>query len=391
MVPPMSQASTGHARDAAVVAAAAIHEASEAELGRWDAGTVDVPGGDVFQSRAFGEYRARRGWRPRFLVFDDGFRVLALERAWPWIGGAGAYLPRGPVAAGESPVTTADRLRAVADWLAAHGADVVASDAEIPARTGYSKLLVERGFQPIEEIQVARHRLGIPLGTDEAAQFALIDSKTRQRIRSAERRGARIRRYDARPGAPAPEFELAPPEGLAAAALEPVMRAFHEVFDTTAGRRGFQSTLMGADAFADWSVHAIGAGLAVYLEVRSPDDRMLGGAFFHRHGGRLTYAYAADRFEQRHEFPGVVHLLLWRAIQLAIREGDHELDLGGVDVVGARRKPLPGEAMHGLLEFKEAFGGQWVEQAGNHEWVARPWRYALGRVLAGLVRRRRNR
>lgn len=381
MVPPM-----------VAVAASAIHEASEAELEPWDARTVDVPGGDVFQSRAFGEYRARHGWRPRFLVFDDGFRVLALERAWPWIGGAGAYLPRGPVAAGEPPVTTADRLRAVADWLAAHGVDVVSSDAEIPAATGYSKLLVECGFRPIEEIQIARHRLGIPLDTDETAQFAVIDSKTRQRIRSAERRGTRILRYDARPGAPAgEEFELASPEALAPAALESVMRAFHDVFDTTAGRRGFRSVLMGAEAFADWSVHAVGAGHAVYLEVRSPDDQMLGGAFFHRHGGRLTYAYAADRFELRHEFPGVVHLLLWRAIQLAIREGDHELDLGGVDVPGARRKPVRGEEMYGLLEFKEAFGGEWVEQAGNHEWVARSWRYAAGRVLSSAARRFGNR
>jgi lipid II:glycine glycyltransferase (peptidoglycan interpeptide bridge formation enzyme) len=63
------------------------------------------------------------------------------------------------------------------------------------------------------------------------------------------------------------------------------------------------------------------------------------------------------------------------------------MDLGGVDTPAARRKPEPGEEMHGLLAFKEAFGGQWVEQSGNHEWVARPWRYALGRVLAAVARR----
>ena len=33
------------------------------------------------------------------------------------------------------------------------------------------------------------------------------------------------------------------------------------------------------------------------------------------------------------------------------------------------------------------FGGEWVEQSGNHEWVARPSRYALGRVLAAVARR----
>ena len=44
----------------------------------------------------------------------------------------------------------------------------------------------------------------------------------------------------------------------------------------------------------------------------------------------------------RHAHPGAVHLLLWRALQLAVREGRSELDLGGVDVAGARSEPRPG-------------------------------------------------
>jgi FemAB family len=369
-------------------AAWTIHDATPDDLADWDARTVDVPGGDVFQSRAYGEYRSRHGWRPHFLVFDDGFRALAISRPWPWVGGGGAYLPRGPVSAGEPVETTADRLRAIADWLAAHGIDVVSSDSEILAETGYPALLAARGFRPIEEIQVARHRVAVPLGDDEAAQFGRIGQTSRNLIRRAEKQDVRVLRFDARAGTdPGAGFEPPAGDALGLTVLEPALRGFYAALGVTADRRGFRGLLYNVDTFLDWSMHAIAGGLAIYLEVRAPDDRLLAGALFHRHGERLTYGYAADVFELREEFPGAVRLLIWRGMQIALREGRTEMDLGGVDTPAARRKPVKGEAMHGLLAFKEAFGGEWVEQSGNHEWVARPWRYAAGRVLAAVARR----
>jgi lipid II:glycine glycyltransferase (peptidoglycan interpeptide bridge formation enzyme) len=366
-----------------------IHDATPDELADWDAHTVDVPGGDVFQSRAYGEYRSRHGWQPRFLAFDDGFRVLSIARPWPWIGGGGAYIPRGPVAAGEPAERTADRLRAAADWLAARGIDVVSSDAEILAETGYPDLLARRGFRQIEEIQVARHRVGVPLGTDEAAQFGGIGQTSRNLIRRAEKQDVRVLRFDARATPETNEGFEVPDGALGPASLEQVLRGFYAALGVTADRRGFRGLLYNVGTFLDWSMHAIGAGLAIYLEVRAPDGRMVAGALFHRHGERLTYGYAADAFELRDEFPGAVRLLIWRGMQIALREGRREMDLGGVDTPAARRKPEKGEEMYGLFQFKEAFGGQWVEQSGNHEWVARPWRYALGRVLAAVARRLR--
>jgi FemAB family len=365
-----------------------IHDATADELADWDAHTVDVPGGDVFQSRAYGEYRSRHGWRPRFLVFDDGFRALSISRPWPWIGGSGAYLPRGPVAAGEPAATTADRLRAIADYLAGHGVDVLSSDSEVPAETGYPALLAERGFSAIEEIQVARHRVAVPLGTDEAEQFGKISQSSRNLIRRAEKQDVRVARFDARATPETGEgFVLAPGDLGEPRELEAALRRFYAALGVTADRRGFRGLLYSVETFLDWSTNAIAGGLALYLEVRAPDERMVAGALFHRHGERLTYGYAADDFELRDEYPGAVRLLIWRGMQIAMREGRREMDLGGVDTPGARRKPEKGEEMHGLLAFKEQFGGEWVEQSGNHEWVARPWRYALGRALAAVARR----
>jgi lipid II:glycine glycyltransferase (peptidoglycan interpeptide bridge formation enzyme) len=81
-----------------------------------------------------------------------------------------------------------------------------------------------------------------------------------------------------------------------------------------------------------------------------------------------------------------MHLLRWRAIQLAIREGCLEMDLGGVDTGPDHREPSEGEPMAGLYEHKRSFGATWLAMTGAHQRVLSPWRYGLGRVAARLAR-----
>jgi lipid II:glycine glycyltransferase (peptidoglycan interpeptide bridge formation enzyme) len=122
----------------------------------------------------------------------------------------------------------------------------------------------------------------------------------------------------------------------------------------------------------------------VVLEARYDGDP-IAGLLLYRHGERLSTAHSADRAETRREHPGALHLLRWRALQLALREGRRELDLGGVDVAGARRPPVEGEPTFGLYQHKLAFGARWVEQAGAREIVLRGWRYGLGRLTGRLA------
>lgn len=358
-----------------------LHEATAQELLDWDARTVDAPGGDVEQSLAWGRHRARLGWRPRHLVFEDDFRVLSIERPWPLVGGSGAYLSHGPIPAGEPVARTAERLRATADHLASVGVDVISSDAEVEASTGYGGLIERDGFRPIEEARSSRHRMRLllPPGTDEQALFEGFQATLRQLIRGAEKAGLRVVGHG---DAPASEGVL--PDGAPSdAGLRPAFENLYDLLAAAATRRHFR--LGTRQGFVDWSMDALAAGHLVYLEVRDPADGVLGGATFYRHGGRLTYSHSADRVEVRREHPGVVRLLLWHAIRIALREGIAEMDFGGVDVAGARRVPLEGEPMYGLYAFKRSFGAEWVEQVGNHEWVARPWRYGAGRVTAKLA------
>jgi lipid II:glycine glycyltransferase (peptidoglycan interpeptide bridge formation enzyme) len=348
----------------------------------WDARVVDPPGGHVLQSRAWARHRARSGWHPLFLSAGAA-GVLALTRPWPLIGGSSAYLPRGPVptAGGEA---TARLLVAAAATLAEHGIDVVAADPEVPAADApYRDVIAAAGFRPIEEIQPSRHRLTLPLGNGivEAAAFGRLSKSSRQRVRTAEA-ALEVVRFDARhPADGVGDGFVRPTE-----AADPALDRFYDLLHGTGERRHFS---FGSRAeFVGWWRAALVAGHLVYLEARTGDvaDEPVAALVLYRHGGRLSTVHSADRAESRAAHPGALHLLRWRAIQLAIRDGCTEMDLGGADVAGARREPREGEPMFGLYRHKRSFGAEWLALAGAHERVIHPNRYRIGRIVARLAR-----
>jgi lipid II:glycine glycyltransferase (peptidoglycan interpeptide bridge formation enzyme) len=363
-------------------AASDVREATPDELERWDRLTVDPPGGHVYQSRAWAAQRERLGWRPRFLMLDDEHGALVLERPFPVVGGAGAYVPRGPIADPDEPAeATAARTIALAERLAADGVDVVATDAEVPAaRRGVVEALRGAGFRAIPELQPSRHRVSLSLapGTDDAAVRAGLSKSTRQRISGAERDGVVVRRHDTAGWDGSHPLFDAPDRPL-----DDVLGAFATLLEGTGERRGFR--FGPRDVFIDWWRAAHAAGHLVYLEARDDGD-LLGGLILYRHGDRLSTVHSADTPEARDRHAGVMHLLRWRAIQLAIREGRDEMDLGGVDTGPDHHEPGPGDPMAGLYEHKRSFGAQWVEMIGAQERVIRPWRYGLGRLTGRLAR-----
>ncbi len=360
------------------------------ELDGWDAAAVDRAGGHVLQSRAWAAHRAERGWQPSFLAVGE-VRALVLVRPWPLVRGGSGYAPRGPV--GPGTPWTADRsvgeggaigeaLTGIAHHLAGHGVDVLAADPEVAEDDeGYRQALDEGGFHPIGDIQPSRHRmaLALPADGDGAAVLDGIAKATRQRIRRAERDGVVILRWDV--GTSGIDGTVRPVEPGEAA-----LERFYGLLRATGERRGFG--FAGPDEFVAWWVRALAAGHLVYLEARegAPDGDVLGGLVLYRHGRRLTTVHSGDRAERRRDHPGAMHLLRWRAIELALAERRDEMDLGGVDVAGARRPPEPGEPTYGLYEHKRSFGARWVALAGARERVARPWRYAAGRATARVGR-----
>jgi lipid II:glycine glycyltransferase (peptidoglycan interpeptide bridge formation enzyme) len=265
--------------------------------------------------------------------------------------------------------------------MAEEGIDVLATDAEVPANdTAYRATLDRLGFRPIEEIQPSRHRISLPLDPDagEEATYAGVAKATRQRIRRAERAGIVVVRHDRRAvDGPGDGF-------LAARETAGALDRFYDLLLETGERRQFR---FGPRAsFMAWWQAAHEAGQLVLLEALA-DDRPIAGLLLYRHGERLTTVHSGDHAADREDHVGAPHLLRWRAIQLALRENRAEMDLGGVDVPGARRLPVEGEPMWGLYRHKLSFGGRWLELAGAQERVIRSWRYAAGRLLARVTRR----
>ena len=367
-----------------------VRDADATQLAEWDALAVDAPGGHVLQSRAWAEHRRATGWVPRFLTTEDGGRVLALTRPWPLIAGGSAYVPRGPVAAGAGVdgARLAARLLAVADRLEIDGIDVLAADAEVPAAdTDYRAALEGAAFHPIDEIQPSRHRVSLLLGpdVDEEAAVHGVSKSTRQRIRGAEDAAVAVVRHDAR-------WDRSTTNGIGAgfsAPAEPAEAALDRFYDLlleTGERRHF--SFGPRDAFVAWWQAALAAGHLVYLEARegAATGEPLAGLVLYRHGGRLSTVHSGDHATARETHPGALHLLRWRAIQLAIRERCTEMDLGGVDVAGARSEPKEGDPLYGLYQHKRSFGGRWLELTGALERVHDPRGYAVGRALRRLIR-----
>jgi lipid II:glycine glycyltransferase (peptidoglycan interpeptide bridge formation enzyme) len=361
-------------------------EATAAELADWDRLTVQPRGGHVYQSLAWARHRSALGWRPLHLMLDDEHAALVLERPFPLIGGASAYVPRGPVVDPSEPAAiVVARATALAEWLGSRRIAVVAIDAEIPAASGVGEGLRAAGFHRIPEIQPSRHRISLALAadTDDQAVRAAMTKSTRQRISAAEREGIEVVRYDTTGWRGDHPLFIQP-----TTTAEPALGRFADLLESTGERLGFR--FGPRQVFIDWWTAGMAAGYVVYLEARDaadPDGRTLGGLLLYRHGDRLTTVHSADGPGIRDTHPGVMHLLRWRAIQLALREGRSEMDLGGVDVGPDHREPGAGDLMAGLYEHKRSFGASWVELVGAHEWIGRPWHYRFGRVTSAVARR----
>ena len=96
-------------------AAPAVRAATPSELSRWDELVAENPdGGQILQTRAWGEFKRAHRWSPRYLLSETRppIAVLELRHAVPGLGALG-YVPKGPGVDGiaQLPPSSTDSAR----------------------------------------------------------------------------------------------------------------------------------------------------------------------------------------------------------------------------------------------------------------------------------------
>src|SRR5262245_10510476 len=163
----------------------------------WDDFTQRHWLGHLLQSARWGTLKARFGWEHRRLAVADaaGLRAGAQVLFRYRLGASVAYVPRGPLFAGDAATDTL--LLAALDRLARRRRAVfLRIEPNIleddPAADVYHSFLLSHGFQPSEPIQ-PRSSIHLDLAPSSDSLLAAMSKGHRADIRRAEREGVVVR------------------------------------------------------------------------------------------------------------------------------------------------------------------------------------------------------
>ena len=335
-----------------------MRPATSAEIDRWDHLLMANPdGGNMLQTRAWGEFKRGWGWRPAYLVSDDpGMPVatLFLRRHVPGLGWLW-YAPKGPAA------STADQLAQMLSSRSAFpGAFCVQVEPELPDTAANRLALTSAGLRKAEDVQISRATAIVDLAPDEEAVLASFKPKTRYNIRLAGRRGVTVT------AVPCDKAGVTAMYGLMAAAFQ---------------RAGFplrpQTYYSGY-----WRLfEASGQG---QLFLARLGEEVLAGAFVIRVGDRAWYKDGGS-VTHRHEAMAP-HLVQWEAMRWLRARGVRSYDLFAVP---SQEQSAAGDhPLGGLLQFKAGFTADIREFVGTWELVLDERRHRLWRRAGEPLARR---
>lgn len=340
-----------------------MRPASPAEIGHWDRLVAANPdGGQILQSRAWGEFKRRWGWRPTYWIGEargTPIAVLFLRRRIPGFGDLW-YAPKGP-----GVVDTEQLVDALSDHAVMAQAFLVKVEPEILERDVDARRWRAAGLvKSPTDVQVHRATIVVDLARDEEALLASFKPKTRYNIRLAAKRGVEVT-----------------PVAMTDANVE----VMFSLMAATRERAGF--FLRSERYFREyWELQAASGQGQLFFATH--EGEVLAGAFATFLGQRGWYKDGGST-KRRSELMAP-HLLQWEVMRWLRARGITSYDLVAVppaDRVGDQSHPL-----HGLYRFKSGFSDEITEFAGTWDLPLRPRAYAAwqrwGEVAAGRVNRR---
>jgi len=343
------------------------------DLERFSDYVATGPKGHILQSVAWGELKARTGWKvARFLVEESAtgrvkgaVSVLLRRLPLPGLNLYLAYAPRGPVADYDDEEALASFFRCVGAALERRGAVALKIDPDIPVeREDVVRRLKRLGFRPMSRgkgFEGVQPRFVFRLALDGTAEdlLASFNSKTRYNIRLAERRGVTVRKGDG---------------------LED-LSTFYGILLETARRDNF---LVRAESYYRdmWELLAE-KGLA-QLFLAEHEGETLAGTIAFILGDKAWYVYGASSNRKRSLMPN--YLLQWKMILWAKENGCTMYDFRGVS-----GNLDPSDPLYGLYRFKKGFSGDFTEFIGEFDLVLRPFWYTAYKYGEPAYRRLRAR
>ena len=323
-----------------------MRPAARADVARWDELVAANPGGgQVLQTRAWGEFKRRWGWRPEYWVDDGlGLAVLALRRRVHPLGDV-VYLPRGPDVTDAAAV-----IRVVGDPGLRRGAFVITVDPELRAGEFDPAPFDGAGLVRVPDIQMSRATIVVDIARDDDALIASFKPKTRYNIRLAARRGVTVEPVEA---------------------SDANLGTMYSLMAATQDRAHF--FLRQRDYFTQyWALQAASGQAQLFFAMYEGD--VLAGVFATFIGHRGWYKDGGS--VKAHSELMAPHLLQWEVMRWLRDRGVQSYDLVAVP---RPSEMSPEHPLFGLYRFKSGFNEEVTEFAGTFDVPVRPWAYALWR------------
>jgi len=329
----------------------------------WDHALARLPYAHALQSWAWGQFKARWGWRAMPLTMSvggNGWEAVAaahvLRRDLPRTPWCVLYVPKGP-ALDYADATLRRHVLAQLEALARRERAIfIKIDPEVarswgledertsPLGAAVMRDLSARGWRPSAEQIQFRNTVELPLESSDEQLLAAMKPKTRYNIRLAERKGVVVR-----PGT--------------AADLPTIAAMYQE----TGARDGF--TVRPTPYYLDGWTALYDAGMAQPL-VAEVEGRPVAAIILVRFADRVIYMYGASRDEARERMPN--HLLQWEAIRWTRAQDARVYDFWGAPDVFDET-----DRLWGVWRFKAGFNGEVVRFIGAWDYTPRPLLYRL--------------
>jgi lipid II:glycine glycyltransferase (peptidoglycan interpeptide bridge formation enzyme) len=324
-----------------------MRPATREEIARWDELVERNPdGGQILQTRAWGEFKRQHGWLPLYWRMDGNgsdLSMLVLQRSFAGLGNLW-YVPKGP------GVAEAVQLGEVVTSLRRDARPfAVKLEPELVDTLETQTCLRELGLiKTRHDVQISRATVLVDLRPDEESLLASFKPKTRYNIRLAGRHGVEV-------------FPVALNDGN--------VDTMFALMAATQSRAGF--TLRSKPYFAGyWRLHeAAGQGQLFFATWQG---EVLAGVFATFLGRKGWYKDGGSVKE--HAEVMAPHLLQWEVMRWLRSRGVESYDLVAVPPAALL---APEHPLYGLYRFKSGFSDAITEFVGTWDLPIHRTRYQL--------------